>query len=104
MLAEHGWHRGFFFNDEGEVCALGALHVAAGTMLNTEGYKYEEISPLRHAVLRLAIDAVGDSIPAQFTNSTIASFNDLHARSSEDIQLLFKNAIHQLETRDEPDA
>lgn len=102
ILDERGWTQGFYFNEAGCVCALGAIHAAvaeAAGQDSTDRLRLEfphlaitaDMQPLADAFLK-ALDAVDAAVPGGKDRFSLAEWNDQRGRTKREVQELLRRA------------
>lgn len=102
IIDERGWNQGFYYNDTGCVCVLGAIHAAvaeaAGQDVTEDRLKFphlplsEESRPLVQSYNH-AVKALSDTVPfGDAFRSAIPDWNDENGRTKEEVQALLRRA------------
>jgi hypothetical protein len=88
-LDTHGWTQGNFEDEHGKVCAIGAFN--RGSFCFNSSLTCSELVAARNR----AYDAMVNNIPEDC--SGIIGFNDNPSTTAEDVKLMFKKAIEEVE-------
>lgn len=92
-IGEHGWCQGRSMDEEGRVCAMGAINAVLPIPHDIRDLHAEARYLLAAAVARCLLTKYIDNAPGR--ELTVISWNDDPSRTAEDVILAMKRAAHE---------